>query len=482
MIKLHASSAQGNFNMSTRSTVSVRGERGPGEDDPGPQLNPNVQNEQQEQAPVPFFLTPSSAMVGTLDYTRSEARKYFTKATKKLDVEELYDCTPGNMYHFLKLLDQRANENGWDDEISGILWIPEDIDNQNSELRYLPTEYGRVTLEQITDFEKSYLGTERREAQDNYMLYKCLMSSLTKEARMKIEGWENEYMIRNNQGTRVPSGNLLLKVLIRESHLDTNATTQSIRMKLSNLDDYMLKINSDITKFNGYVKILVRSLEARGQKSEALLTHLFKGYLSASDKIFVRYINDKKDRYEEGKPLNSDKLMQLADNKYRLLKEREEWDAPSPEEEKIMALEAAVEQLKKKKSGHRTKKDKKEGSKTPSDLSKKRQFVNVPKPAWMHERPKEEDLHKPKNWNGKRWWYCHPDTGGKCDGEYRRHEPKDCQGKAFKGKRRKKTPRGDNKVDKPTPGKRELKVAEALSTIVDDHETESDSSADGYES
>ena len=110
-------------------------------DDPGPLQNSNIQNEQQEQAPVPFYLTPSSAMVGTLDFTRSDARKYYAKATKKLDTEELYNCTPGNMYHFLKLLNQRANESGWDDEISGILWIPEDINNQNNELRYLPTEY-----------------------------------------------------------------------------------------------------------------------------------------------------------------------------------------------------------------------------------------------------------------------------------------------------------------------------------------------------
>ena len=100
----------------------------------------------------------------------------------------------------------------------------------------------------------------------------------------------------------------------------------------------------------------------------------------------------------------------------------------------------------------------------------------------MHERPKEEDLFKPKDWNGKRWWYCHPDTGGKCDGEYRRHEPKDCQGKAFKGKRRKTSSREDKKDGPSNPGKRELKVAEALSTIVDNQETDSDSSKEGYES
>ena len=80
------------------------------------------------------------------------------------------------------------------------MWIPEYVNDQDCELRYLPTEYGRVNINQIAAFEKSYLGTERREAQDNYMLYKCLINSLTKEARMKTEGWENEYVIRNNQG------------------------------------------------------------------------------------------------------------------------------------------------------------------------------------------------------------------------------------------------------------------------------------------
>ena len=81
-----------------------------------------------------FFLNPSRAMVGTLDFSRPEARKYYTRTTKKLDDDDPFDCTPSNMYHFLKLLNQRANESGWDDEISGILWIPEDLNDQNSEL------------------------------------------------------------------------------------------------------------------------------------------------------------------------------------------------------------------------------------------------------------------------------------------------------------------------------------------------------------
>ena len=209
-----------------------------------------------------FHLNPAGAMVGILDFKQVECRKYYHKATQKLDNEELFDSSPENMHHFLKLLEYRANEYGWDSYVGGILWIPEDSNDPNSELRYLPSEYGRVSLEQITQFEETYLGTQQRVAQDAYMLFKCLMDSLSKEAQMKIEAWEDEYIIETNAGTKSPSGNMLLKVIIRESHLDTNATTQSIRMKLSNLDDHMMKISSNITQFNGYVKLLVRSLQA----------------------------------------------------------------------------------------------------------------------------------------------------------------------------------------------------------------------------
>ena len=55
------------------------------------------------------------------------------------------------------------------------------------------------------------------------MMYKCLLNSLSKEAKIKVQVCESEYIIMIDEGTYVPSGNLLLKVIIRESHLDTNA-------------------------------------------------------------------------------------------------------------------------------------------------------------------------------------------------------------------------------------------------------------------
>jgi hypothetical protein len=108
------------------------------------------------------------------------------------------------------------------------------------------------------------------------------MNSISKEAKNKILIWRNQYSINGYS-----SGNLLLKIIIHKSHLDTNATTSSIRTKLSRLDTYIVTITTNITKFNGYVRFLIDLLAARGETSNDLLTNLFKGYSAATDKVFV---------------------------------------------------------------------------------------------------------------------------------------------------------------------------------------------------
>jgi hypothetical protein len=85
--------------------------------------------------------------------------------------------------------------------------------------------------------------------------------------------------------------------------------TASIRKKLSSLDVYILTINSDITKFNVHVSLLINLLAARGKKTQELLTNLFKGYQVATDKTFVEYIGSKLERYEEGEMVTPEALM-----------------------------------------------------------------------------------------------------------------------------------------------------------------------------
>lgn len=73
---------------------------------------------------------------------------------------------------------------------------------------------------------------------------------------------------------------LLLKIIVRESHLDTNATSLSISTKLTtDLDRYLPTIGHDITKFNTCLKLLVEGLKSRGETTTDLLVNLFKGYM-----------------------------------------------------------------------------------------------------------------------------------------------------------------------------------------------------------
>ena len=42
-------------------------------------------------------------------------------------------------------------------------------------------------------------------------------------------------------------------------------------------------------------------------------------------------------------------------------------------------------------------------------------------------------------WNGNKWYWCSKETGGKCEGRWVRHAPSSCEGKAFKGFRKRGT-------------------------------------------
>jgi hypothetical protein len=108
------------------------------------------------------------------------------------------------------------------------LYIPEDPLGANSDTNYLIDTYRVISLEQIRAFKGTYLDQPIRPAQDAFMMFKCLMNTISKEGKTKVLIWKNQYTI----GTHL-SRNLLLKIIIRESHLDSNATIASIRTNLS---------------------------------------------------------------------------------------------------------------------------------------------------------------------------------------------------------------------------------------------------------
>jgi hypothetical protein len=199
-----------------------------------------------------------------------------------------FHCEPEDLFQFLKEVKDRADEMVWTNTILKIK-MTDDDGNVVAEEDFFDN-YGTITLEEVVESEREYGSTQDRKAQDTYMLYKCLMASLSAEAKKKILIWSDQYNVDGASG-----GVALLKVIVRESHLDTNATTNQIRTKLSNLDQYITTVDSDIGKFNQHVKLLIQSLNARNQTTSDLLINLFKGYVGCSDEVFRAWLARKQE-------------------------------------------------------------------------------------------------------------------------------------------------------------------------------------------
>jgi hypothetical protein len=405
-----------------------------GDDDPddqgesGGESHDSEDSDDEVEGDVPpnvGALTPGQAMTGILDYAGNKAHAYlFKNATRKLE-EELFDCTPDQFFPFLKNLEVRANAFNWTTE-QGIMWVR----RNGGVLINLLEGYGSISLRRITRHEKTYWDTGNRASQDDRMLFECLMNSLSAAGKAKINVHSEEYMLRSGEGV-VPSGLCLFKVIVRESYLDSNATTGMIREQLSNLDVFMPTVDNDITRFNNHVKMLLNALHARNERTLDLLTYLFKAYAVCNDKEFSKFIGDIQTDHDMGtKRVDANELMALAEKKFKIMKTLNKWEAPSHVEEKILALQAKLNKVQGqlKKAGKRFQE---------SEGGGKKEVRNKKKPEWFKSPPASGNMHETKQWNGATWHYCCKETGGKCGGKWRTHLPKDCEGpgkrKAEKG-------------------------------------------------
>ena len=165
---------------------------------------------------------------------------------------------------------------------------------------------------------------------------------------------------------------------------------------MSNLDGYIGSIRNDIIKFNSHVQTLLDALKARGETTQDLLSNLFKAYAAVNDRTFVKYIADCQSKWEDGEEnFTPTQLMRKAANKFKTLKTKEIWEAPSPEEEKLLALEARFTKLNKKLAKKR-KSLENDGKASPKSKAKAKNKKKE-KPKWMFVCPKAEDLKKPRD-------------------------------------------------------------------------------------
>jgi len=144
-------------------------------------------------------------------------------------------------------------------------------------------------------------------------------------------------------------------------------------------------------------------------------------------------------------------MWQAASSKYKSMVQAGTWNAPSPEDEKILALEAKIQQLQKEKKPKKPKNDPKDMDAKKPGKGKKKCYAKL-----MKVPPADADKDKPKMVNGNKFFWCskHGRWGG--------HTASECKGVNLDNEAKKlpaQTP--------PSPQTQTcLKLDKALTTIV----------------
>lgn len=96
----------------------------------------------------------------------------------------------------------------------------------------------------------------------------------------------------------------------------------------------------------------------------------------------------------------------------------------------------------------------------------------------MKVKPVDNDLRKTVMWEGKEWWWCEKETGGKCNpGKYRRRKPSECRGM----KRKRNQKEEEKSEEKEKDSAKRLKISEAFAAV-QDSVSDDDGDSSGYES
>ena len=272
------------------------------------------------------------------------------------------------------------------------------------------------------------------------MFYYFLSDSLTNKFCTMVLLYADTYMVTN-----IPVASALLKQIIILTGVDNPASTIHIKEMLIESKQKLLQLKGNITEFNQWVQKQMGRLHAREQEAVDLLYYLWKAYNAAPDEEFVVYIKDLKSQADDGRATyTAEDLMVRTENKYeaRLLDDENTWGKPTEEQEKIVAMMAEINSLKKECRGTADKtsktatKDKKPAAKKTKDLKKmkdSKKKKSTDKWAWKNKPPKDNDSKEKnafiKSFEGKKYFWCTNHNNGA--GMWTLHHPKDCEaGKA----------------------------------------------------
>jgi hypothetical protein len=133
-----------------------------------------------------------------------------------------------------------------------------------------------------------------------------------------------------------------LKVILLTFYVETRATDFHLREKIHALPTRMFELDYDILSFNTHVRETIDQLASGGGESSDLLLCIFKAYAIVPDSDFKRFIQRKRDDYDDGILITVESLMADTQTKFAQLKQTKKWKAKTHREEAIVALAAQL--------------------------------------------------------------------------------------------------------------------------------------------
>ena len=271
-----------------------------------------------------------------------------------------------------------------------------------------------------------------RARQNNTMMSKCILASLTPAARVRLLPFRLEFEIND-----VVNAPLLHKKVMAMAFIDSVATSKTLRANLRDLPAFCASVKGDIEMLHSYFDDNYSQIIARGATVDDPVDILFAAYAAVPCSNFCSYIKRKHDAYTDGTLIIShDELILLANNKFNLLESKGSWGAKSPDEERIVAMQAELTALKgqfalntnlKNIAAPGGKKDEKGGQEGKRDAKKTRNKKNTSNKknqkqdeVWKKVAPKDGEP-KEKKVKDKTFYWCHHHMA------WGVHKPADCR-------------------------------------------------------
>ncbi|CAB9508480.1 unknown protein [Seminavis robusta] len=355
----------------------------------------------QPAAAVPFAVTPAGAGNNAWDFTSPTGLRIFMASITPFPVK--YDGKEHLLRDFLRQIYQRAESYGW----IGILLITDD----NGTVRNITNQHGCLSKDNVTNHAITYLRQQGRLHQASVCLRKLIMASVTSKladrlATRKVDYTVNAAAAAQGAAAAPPpimkeDGTCMLYQLIKMVSVETITTVTIITKKLNNLEHIMEAAKSNIEVFNTMVDDLISQLQARSAQVPPMIGNLFDGYANCSDVAFAKYMESKRDSYEDGTLIlpRHDNLMMIALEKYKIMQDRKVWLKKSEEQMEIMTLKAEVTKLRGRTNA------KPPPAKAAGEGKKTVQGKDDDKYAWKLVAPKEGEPQQ-KTVNGKKYIYC----------------------------------------------------------------------------